>query len=138
MFSYSFGNNAVFPRRRRLTEKIHGSQSTGFSRDPDDPSAAALKEPWEEKEQRIREASPYGHLPNWRLLSVIIKCGDDLRQELLAYQMLVQLQKIWEQERVQLWLKPYRIMVMSQDSGMLEPILNAVSIHQVGMFHVQC
>ena len=41
---------------------------------------------------RIQESSPYGHLPNWRLLSVIIKCGDDLRQELLAFQVLKQLQ----------------------------------------------
>lgn len=42
--------------------------------------------------RRIREASPYGHLHTWRLLSVIVKCGDDLRQELLAYQVLRQLQ----------------------------------------------
>ena len=42
--------------------------------------------------RRIREGSPYGHLPNWRLLSVIVKCGDDLRQELLAFQVLSQLQ----------------------------------------------
>lgn len=42
--------------------------------------------------RRIREASPYGHLPNWKLQSVIVKCGDDLRQELLAYQVLKQLQ----------------------------------------------
>lgn len=61
-------------------------------RDPEDPSAAALKEPWEEKIRRIRESSPYGHLSNWRLLAVIIKCGDDLRQELMAYQLLVQFQ----------------------------------------------
>ena len=61
-------------------------------RDPEDPSAAALKEPFDEKERRIRETSPYGHLPNWRLLSLIVKCGDDLRQELLASQFLRQLQ----------------------------------------------
>ena len=63
-----------------------------LQRDPEDPSAAALKEPWEEKVKRIQESSPYGHLPNWRLRSVIVKCGDDLRQELLAYQLLKQLQ----------------------------------------------
>lgn len=33
-------------------------------------------------------SSPYGHLPNWRLLSVIVKSGDDLRQELMATQLL--------------------------------------------------
>ncbi|XP_058571765.1 phosphatidylinositol 4-kinase beta isoform X4 [Neofelis nebulosa] len=81
--------------------------------------------------RRIREGSPYGHLPNWRLLSVIVKCGDDLRQELLAFQVLKQLQSIWEQERVPLWIKPYKILVISADSGMIEPVVNAVSIHQV-------
>ncbi|CAJ1084226.1 phosphatidylinositol 4-kinase beta-like [Xyrichtys novacula] len=116
--------------RRRLSENLAHTPTT-FKRDPEDPSAVALKEPWEEKVRRIREASPYGHLPNWRLLSVIVKCGDDLRQELLAYQVLRQLQSIWQQERVPLWIKPYKILVMSSDSGMIEPVLNAVSLHQV-------
>ncbi|XP_054719481.1 phosphatidylinositol 4-kinase beta-like isoform X2 [Uloborus diversus] len=116
--------------RRRLSENINAPKST-FKRDPEDPSAAALKEPWEEKIRRIRESSPYGHLPNWNLLSAIIKCGDDLRQELMAYQLLATLQKIWETERVPLWVRPYRILVTSEDSGMIEPILNTVSLHQV-------
>ncbi|KAM6972987.1 phosphatidylinositol 4-kinase beta-like [Aplochiton taeniatus] len=116
--------------RRRLSENL-AHTPTSFRRDPEDPSAVALKEPWQEKVRRIREGSPYGHLPNWRLLSVIVKCGDDLRQELLAFQVLSQLQSIWQQERVPLWIKPYQIMVMSSDSGMIEPVLNAVSLHQV-------
>lgn len=57
---------------------------TTFYHDPDDPSAAVLKEPWEEKKKRIKASSPYGHLNSWKLLAVIVKCGDDLRQELLA------------------------------------------------------
>ncbi|XP_015265578.1 PREDICTED: phosphatidylinositol 4-kinase beta [Gekko japonicus] len=116
--------------RRRLSEQL-AHTPTSFKRDPEDPSAVALKEPWQEKVRRIREGSPYGHLPNWRLLSVIVKCGDDLRQELLAFQVLKQLQAIWEQERVPLWIKPYKILVISADSGMIEPVVNAVSIHQV-------
>ncbi|XP_042346120.1 phosphatidylinositol 4-kinase beta isoform X3 [Plectropomus leopardus] len=116
--------------RRRLSEQLAQAPTT-FKRDPEDPSAVALKEPWEEKVRRIREGSPYGHLPNWRLLSVIVKCGDDLRQELLAFQVLEQLKSIWEQERVPLWIKPYKILVLSSDSGMIEPVMNAVSLHQV-------
>ncbi|XP_073493435.1 phosphatidylinositol 4-kinase beta isoform X2 [Phyllobates terribilis] len=116
--------------RRRLSEQLAHTPTT-FRRDPEDPSAVALKEPWQEKVRRIREGSPYGHFPNWRLLSVIVKCGDDLRQELLAYQVLKQLQGIWETERVPLWIRPYKILVISADSGMIEPVVNAVSIHQV-------
>ncbi|XP_058863330.1 phosphatidylinositol 4-kinase beta isoform X2 [Acipenser ruthenus] len=116
--------------RRRLSEQLAHTPNT-FKRDPEDPSAVALKEPWQEKVGRIREGSPYGHIPNWRLLSVIVKCGDDLRQELLAFQVLKQLLSIWEQERVPLWIKPYKILVISSDSGMIEPVVNAVSIHQV-------
>ncbi|XP_054639095.1 phosphatidylinositol 4-kinase beta isoform X1 [Dunckerocampus dactyliophorus] len=116
--------------RRRLSEQLAQTPTT-FKRDPEDPSAVALKEPWEEKVRRIREGSPYGHLPAWRLLSVIVKCGDDLRQELLAFQVLQQLKSIWEAERVPLWIKPYKILVLSSDSGMIEPVMNAVSLHQV-------
>ena len=67
---------------------------TACKRDPEDPSAVALKEPWQEKV--VREGFPCGHLPSGRLLSVMVKCGDDLRQELLAFQALKQLQSIWE------------------------------------------
>jgi len=116
--------------RRRLSETINAPK-TSFARCPEDPSSAALKEPWDEKVNRIRESSPFGHLQNWKLLAAIVKCGDDLRQELMAYQLLASLQKIWEQERVPLWLKPYKILVTSAESGLIEPILNTVSLHQV-------
>lgn len=116
--------------RRRLSENLKDVPA-GFKRDPEDPSASVLKEPWEEKVKRIREASPYGHMQNWRLKAVIVKCGDDLRMELMAYQLLVMLQKIWAEEHVPLKIRPYRILVLSHDSGMIEPILNTVSLHQV-------
>ncbi|CAF0861844.1 unnamed protein product [Adineta ricciae] len=116
--------------RKRLTEV----KTTGpilFERDPDDPSAAALKEPWDKKEQRIRLASPYGHLRNWRLVAAIVKCGDDLRHELLAYQFMVRLKEIWLCEHVPVFVRPINILVLSNNSGLIEPILNAVSLHQI-------
>lgn len=41
-------------------------------------------------------SSPYGYLPSWRLLSVIVKSGDDLRQELMATQLLQVSDKEWK------------------------------------------
>lgn len=118
--------------RRRLSESINAPKAkSGFKRDPEDPSASVLKEPWEDKVDRIKSSSPYGHLPGWQLMSVIVKCGDDLRQELLAYQYLSLLKSVWKEERVPLYVRPYKIQVLSNDCGFIEPILNTVSLHQV-------
>jgi phosphatidylinositol 4-kinase len=76
-----------------------------------------LKEPWNKKEQRIRQSSPYGHLRNWRLVAAIVKCGDDLRHELLAYQFMVRLKEIWFNEHVPVFVRPINILVLSNNSG---------------------
>ncbi|GAB0094598.1 uncharacterized protein DMENIID0001_099180 [Sergentomyia squamirostris] len=117
--------------RTRHCANLTNENAKQFSNDPEDPSAAALKEPWHEKEQLIRETSPYGHLSNWRLLSAIVKCGDDLRQELMATQLLQMFKLIWNEEQVDLWVRPYKIVCLSNDSGLIEPIPNTVSLHQI-------
>ncbi|KAH8416258.1 hypothetical protein KR222_000235 [Zaprionus bogoriensis] len=117
--------------RTRHCNNLNCENTKSFSNDPEDPSAAALKEPWDEKEKLIRESSPYGHLSNWRLLSAIVKCGDDLRQELMATQLLQMFKIIWLEENVDLWVRPYKIICLSNDSGLIEPILNTVSLHQI-------
>ena len=123
-------------RRRLEIENVNTSKFTSSGvRDPDDPSMNALREPWIEKQARIRETSPYGNYANWRLLPVIIKSGDDLRQELIAYQFLYKLQQIWNDEHVPVYVRPSNILVLSNDSGMIEPIVNAVSLHQIKKHH---
>lgn len=119
-----------FQIRQRLSE-LKKKKRKKLEHTVEDPSASAMSEPWEEKVIRIRESSPYGHLPGWDLLPVIIKTGDDLRQELLAYQLLTVLKEIWEEEKLPLYLRPYKILVNSHDSGMIEPIKNACSLHQI-------
>lgn len=38
---------------------------------------------------------------------------------------------IFEEEKVELWVRPYKIVCFSNDSGLIEPILNTVSLHQI-------
>lgn len=38
---------------------------------------------------------------------------------------------IWQEENVDLWVRPYKIICLSNDSGLIEPILNTVSLHQI-------
>ncbi|KAG0214357.1 Phosphatidylinositol 4-kinase pik1alpha (PI4-kinase)(PtdIns-4-kinase) [Mortierella sp. GBA30] len=97
----------------------------------DDPSAAVFAEGWEEKMNRIRATSPYGHLPSWQLLSVIVKQGADLRQEQLACQLIREMGWIWERAKIDVWITYMRILVTSDNSGLIETVRNTISIHSI-------
>ncbi|KAI8337244.1 kinase-like domain-containing protein [Chlamydoabsidia padenii] len=101
------------------------------SREMDDPSAVVLSEDWQIKKERIRRKSPFGHLPNWRLLSVIVKQGTDLRQEQFTIQLIREMQKIWHDSGVDAWVKYYRVLVTSDNSGLIETIRNTISVHSI-------
>ena len=40
---------------------------------------AGAVETAKEQEERIRRASPYGHLKSWKLFRMIVKANDDVR-----------------------------------------------------------
>ena len=71
----------------------------------EDPSGAVFSESWAEKRSRIRASSPYGHLANWDVLSVIVKTGTDLRQEQLATQLIQEFGKIWSEVKCPHWVR---------------------------------
>lgn len=99
--------------------------------DRDDPSAATFGEEWSAKRERIRRSSPYGYMPNWDLISVIVKTGDDLRQEAFACQLIQVCTKIWEEAQIPVWTKRMRILVTGESCGLIETITNGVSLHSL-------
>ena len=121
--------SAATIRNNLLTKS--DNEPSKFSYDTTDPSASRLKESWESVVSRTQQYSPYGHLPGWELHACIVKCGDDLRQEVIAYQLLRQFQELWREEQLELWLHPYAVVVVSEDCGFIELIPNTVSLHQV-------
>lgn len=108
--------------------KTGGVQRRG---DRDDPSAATVGEDWNAKKERIRRASPYGWMPNWDLLSVIVKTGADLRQEAFAVQLIQVCDKIWQEAGTPVWVKRMRILITGESSGLIETITNGVSLHSI-------
>jgi len=90
-----------------------------------------IAELWAEKKERIRKKSPFGHLPNWDLFSVIVKFGDDLRQEQLALQLVTQFAKIFREAELPIYLRPYSILITSSQSGLVETVLDTASLHQI-------
>mmetsp|Transcript_38432 Transcript_38432/g.62272 ORF Transcript_38432/g.62272 Transcript_38432/m.62272 type:complete len:844 (+) Transcript_38432:152-2683(+) len=87
-----------------------------------------FSESWQDKMQRIKAQSPYGHLPGWRIMSCIIKSGDDCRQEQLAYQLIDQFQSIFLDAKLSVWLRPYAVLVTSAHAALVETVPNAPSL----------
>jgi phosphatidylinositol-4,5-bisphosphate 3-kinase len=65
----------------------------------------------------FQNADPYGDP-----LAVILKTGDDLRQDILTLQMLKIIDQIWKAEGLNLWLVPYRCVATGEEQGMLEVV----------------
>ncbi|CAO2836867.1 unnamed protein product [Amaranthus hypochondriacus] len=98
---------------------------------PPKPTDALSGELWEVKRERIRKASIFGKLPGWDLRSVIVKSGDDCRQEHLAVQLISHFYDIFQEAGLPLWLRPYEVLVTSSYTALIETIPDTASIHSI-------
>ena len=74
---------------------------------------------WEYKYDAIKKESPYNEFPSYMLRQVIVKGGDDLRQEIVAMQLIKKLQLIFHKEGASLVLNCYEIVVINSSSGVI-------------------
>lgn len=89
---------------------------------------------WSEKCEEIRQASPYGKTEGWRLASFIIKAGEDIRREALVMQVISKLNQWFQDEipeRFRPKMRPYTIMCVGGDAGLVECLSDAKSIDEV-------
>jgi phosphatidylinositol 4-kinase len=90
--------------------------------------------PWAMKCEQIRQASPYGNVKGWRLASFIMKAGEDIRRESLVMQVISKMNE-WFQteipEKHRPVMRPYTIMCVGGDAGLLECLSDAKSIDEV-------
>jgi hypothetical protein len=92
------------------------------------PPPVVFKENWKQKEDRLRSQSAYGNHPGWRLLPILLKANDDLRQEQLASQLIYRISLILARESVPVWLCPYEILAITESGGIIEAIPDTISI----------
>lgn len=86
------------------------------------------EELWEDKALKIQKESPYGHYESYQLRPIIVKGGDDLRQEVMAMQVIYKMQHIFEKYELPIYLRPYEIIVTSANSGILEFCCDTLSV----------
>lgn len=87
-----------------------------------------FRESWQTKQDRLRSKSAYGHHPGWKLVPLLIKANDDLRQEQLASQLIYRMAAILSREKVPVWLCPYEIIALTESGGVVEAIPDTISL----------
>lgn len=83
---------------------------------------------WIDKVKKFKNHSPYSHFPSYKLRNCIVKGGDDLRQEIVCMQLIYKFTDIFLDAHLDLYLRPYEIIVLNESSGILEFVTNSVSI----------
>jgi phosphatidylinositol 4-kinase A len=89
---------------------------------------------WRAKCLEIRNASPFGHVNGWRLASFIMKAGEDIRREAFVMQIISKLQSWFRDEIPEAdrpFMRPYTIMCVGGDAGLLECLSDAKSVDEV-------
>ena len=110
-----------------VKETINGVSNTQINGKDSSP-AVVFKENWKDKEARIRAGSAFGSNPRWKLLPLLVKSNDDLRQEQLASQIIYKMASILARENVPVWLCPYEILALTESGGIIEAIPDTISI----------
>lgn len=91
-----------------------------------DPFANGIKK----MARDYRELSDFAvKYDSWTLKSLIVKANDDVRQEVLALQLMSRLQEIFSGvDDLPIFLRPYEIFVTSRDSGLIELVPDTISL----------
>lgn len=69
--------------------------------------------------------------PTGKPIYVIFKSGDDLRQDMLTLQMISIMDKLWQQENLDLRMLPYGCISTGNEIGMIEVVLNAETVSNI-------
>lgn len=80
------------------------------------------------KEQKIRNKSSFRNFKSYRLVHMIAKANDDLRQEQMVMQILMKLKAIFTESNLTLKIHTYHIEVTSSSSGFIQFLPNTNSI----------
>ncbi|CCW60751.1 unnamed protein product [Phytomonas sp. EM1] len=95
------------------------------------PAMKCFGESLDELKARIRSTSPWGAHPNWDMHAMVVKSGDDLRQEELAMQLIYTISSIWKECNLTCAVHPYSVLPTNSHCGLLEVVEDSKSIDKI-------
>jgi len=85
-------------------------------------------ESWAQKTRRMLQENVNDETGISEIVSLMAKSNDDLRQEVFVMQMIHYYKSVFVNAGLPLWLKTYRILSVSKDTGLIEVLTDATSI----------
>ncbi len=89
-------------------------------------------ENWAQKSERLLlealDAKVIDNEASTEISAVMVKSNDDLRQEVFVMQMIHFYKSVFAKASLPIWLKTYRILSTSKDTGLIEYLIDSTSI----------
>jgi phosphatidylinositol kinase/protein kinase (PI-3 family) len=125
-----FDNLDQFMSEAQINRTIEPPTESTMDKDTkfDKSSINPFGKVWTEIYDQIKATSPYRKFITYSIKNFIAKANDDLRQELLAMQLIKKFQEIFIEAEIPLNLRPYEILITSSSSGLIEFLVNTNSI----------
>ncbi|OQS55708.1 pi4kb [Ecytonucleospora hepatopenaei] len=73
--------------------------------------------------------NPHNHFHNKS--SFIVKNGSIMKEEYLAIRIITQIKNIFIKNGIPIFLRNYKIIIIAEDSGIVETVENSISIHKI-------
>lgn len=83
---------------------------------------------WVHRRETFKKTSPYADFSSYRIRQMIIKGGDDLRQEMFVMQLIKKMKECFNREGLGLFVYTYDIIPINSNSGALEFIHDSISL----------
>ena len=102
-------NNLLVPKAKMIDANASAKNENKVDFFNDRDYYKIFLETSKEQEKRVKKNSPFSKLRTWKLMRVIIKTNDDLRQEAFAMQLMSCMDQIFKEAKLPLWMKSYEI-----------------------------
>jgi phosphatidylinositol 4-kinase len=106
----------------------HGQGQDAAAAAAQDRVTSVFRESHAARVRRFARASPFSHLPGWGVDALIVKAGDDMRQEELALQAIDTAHRIWRDAGVPAFVLPYRAVSVAVGGGVMELVRDSMSL----------
>lgn len=81
--------------------------------------------------QQAKGKSIYRELKSWRMVHLMVKTGDDIKQEQFAMQLINRFQYIFKKEKLDCVVFPYEVISLGPDYGIIEMLNNVTTLNSL-------